>query len=131
MNYSALFDQNLCIRPKLRAGRESNSKLLQQMAEHQSTHSRTLSYLAKHPFPPVRIAVSHNPNISPELICVLAQDNNPDVRYAVAENPRVPIEILKTLIDDKNLFVSARALTTMKRIETVLQDKFRAQMIAC
>jgi hypothetical protein len=131
MNYSALLDHNLTFRPLTRISGESNHRLLEQMAEHENTHTRTLAYLARHPFANVRIAVSHNPNAPRELIAALAKDENPDVRYALAANPLIDGEVLAVLTEDDNPYVSARAVTTLRRIETSEQDKIRAKLIAC
>ena len=66
-----------------------------------------LTVLAKDSDQSVRVSVARNPNVSPEILTVLAKDSNEYVRASVARNPNASPEILTVLAKDSDEYVRA------------------------
>lgn len=90
-------------------------RLLEYIAENESTPFYTLVNLSSHEDHDIRMAVGRNHKAPFAVIEKLAEDEHPDVRFSLAENPNLPAEILDNLALDENPWVASRASSTLER----------------
>ncbi|HEY9786957.1 MAG TPA: HEAT repeat domain-containing protein [Candidatus Obscuribacterales bacterium] len=83
------------------------------LAENPQLSPDLLQCLAEDQCWEVREAVTHNPATPAALLERLAADDSPDVRYSVAECLRVPESALEQLAGDENPYVAERASRTL------------------
>lgn len=102
--------------------KEQDPHLLEQIAENENSHPRTLEYLSSHPLHSVRVALTQNLRLPAEIVWKLHADAHPDVRYSLACNPQIALDVLIALREDENPFVSTRAEQTIQRVSADRQD---------
>lgn len=90
-------------------------RLLEYIAENESTPFYTLAKLSSHEDHDIRMAVGRNHKAPFAVIEKLAEDDHPDVRFSLAENPNLPAEILDNLALDENPWVASRASSSLER----------------
>jgi hypothetical protein len=64
--------------------------LLRLISEHPKVSSKTLSRLARHPYPAIRENVARHPNADPATLALLSRDRSQPLWYLVAFNPNTP-----------------------------------------
>lgn len=96
--------------------KEEDPHLLEQIAENENTHPRTLLFLSTHQSHNVRVALTQNTRLPQDIVWKLRSDEHPDVRYSLACNPQISLDALIALREDENPYVSSRAGQTIERI---------------
>ncbi|HEY9777666.1 MAG TPA: hypothetical protein V6C81_28135 [Planktothrix sp.] len=91
-------------------------KVLERIAEQDSTPAVVLAQLAFHRHQSIRCAVAENANTPMAAQWFLVLDHEATVRYALAENCHVPLPVLNVLSVDENGYVSGRAHKTINRV---------------
>ena len=71
--------------------------LLRLISEHPKVSSRTLSRLARHPYPAIRENVARHPNADPATLAWLSRDRSQPLWYLVAFNPNTPSALRRRL----------------------------------
>ena len=96
----------------------ADAPVLERIADNPHTDVETLVLLSTNSSADVRMAVAENEHAPLSILLTLAHDENPDVRYSIAENSHVDRLILEELVGDSNPYISWRALTTLRRMES-------------
>ena len=73
--------------------------LLRLISEHTKVSSKTLSRLARHPYPAIRENVARHPNADPATLALLSRDRSQPLWYLVAFNPNTPSTLRRKLQD--------------------------------
>jgi hypothetical protein len=71
--------------------------LLRLISEHPRVSSKTLSRLAKHPYPAIRENVARHPNTDAATLLLLSRDRSQPLWYLVAFNPNTPVTLRRKL----------------------------------
>ena len=71
--------------------------LLRLISEHPKVSSKTLSKLARHPYPAIRENVARHPNADASTLTVLSRDRSQPLWYLVAFNPNTPSVLRRKL----------------------------------
>lgn len=71
--------------------------LLRLISEHPKVTSKTLSWLARHPYAAIRENVARHPNADPATLASLSRDRNQPLWYLVAFNPNTPATLRRKL----------------------------------
>jgi len=71
--------------------------LLRLISEHPKVSSKTLSRLARHPYPAIRENVARHPNADPATLASLSRDRSQPLWYLVAFNPNTPSVLRRKL----------------------------------
>ncbi len=71
--------------------------LLRLISEHPRAPARTLSELARHPYPAIRENVARHPNTDGPTLARLSRDRSHPLWYLVAFNPNTPVELRRKL----------------------------------
>jgi hypothetical protein len=71
--------------------------LLRLISEHPKVSAKTLSRLARHPYPAIRENVARHPSADPATLSWLSRDRSQPLWYLVAFNPNTPSTLRRKL----------------------------------